>query len=115
MVANSSARLRRTQRGQQEIRHKSHVLTQSERLVLVLADGYTVMDGLRLKLQGVADRHFKLGVADLLAKGFVEKVVVPNRQPEVLDALLVESYVRQDALDPISIVELTLQPKSKKA
>jgi len=114
MVANSSARLRRTQRGQQEIRHKSHVLTQSERLILVLADGYTTLDILRQKLQGVADRHFKLGIADLLAKGFVEKVVTPNRQPEVLDAALVEPYVRQDPLDPIGIAELTLQAKSKK-
>jgi hypothetical protein len=114
MAAKSDARLRRTQRGQHEIRQKSHVLTQSERLILVLADGYTSVDILRRKLQGVTDRYFKLSVADLMAKGFIEKVVVPNRQPDVLDVVLAEHFVRQDPLDPVTINELTLQPKSKK-
>jgi hypothetical protein len=113
MAAKIKARLQRTQRGQDEIRKKSHSLTQSERLILVLVDGLSSIDVLKRKLPGVVDRRFKLAVADLKAKGFVEEVARPTPyQGDALDGLAIECYVRQDPLDPVTITALSLQPES---
>lgn len=111
MAANINARLQRTQRGRDEIRDKSHALTQSERLILALVDGITPTEGLKRKLPGMVERRFRLVVADLIAKGFVEQGgPTANPQPEILDAAILEHYVRQDPLDPVTITALTLQP-----
>lgn len=111
MAANINARLQRTQRGRDEIRDKSHALTQSERLILAMADGITPTEGLKRKLPGVVERRFRLVVADLIAKGFLEQGgPTANPSPEILDAATLEHYVRQDPLDPVTITALTLQP-----
>jgi hypothetical protein len=68
MAPNVNPRLHRTQRGVKEIRKKTHVLTQCERLILALVDGESSIDVLKRKLSGVIERRFRLAVADLRAK-----------------------------------------------
>jgi len=111
MAKNVDARLQRTQRGQDEIRQKSHTLTQSERLILALIDGLASNDRLRGRVRGMLERRFRLTVADLKAKGFVEEVVLPGNRPESPDSATIESFVRQDPLDPVTLTALTLQPE----
>lgn len=114
MAVNISARLRRTQRGQDEIRQKSHTLSQNERLILAIVDGFSPTETLKRKLRGMVDRRFKLAVADLKAKGYIEEAVpITDSAPEILDALIVERFVRQDPLDPVSPDALSLQPESR--
>jgi hypothetical protein len=115
MALNTNARLIRTQRGQGEVRQKSHTLTQTERLILVLVDGITPIDQIPRKLRGLTERRFKLALADLKAKGLVEETASASASveaPDVLERENVESFVRQDALDPITISSLTLQPQN---
>jgi len=115
MALNADVRLKRTQRGQSEVRQKSHTLTQNERLILVLVDGVTPVDQMPRKLRGLTERRFKLALADLKAKGLVEETASASASveaPDVLERENVESFVRQDALDPITISSLTLQPQN---
>jgi hypothetical protein len=113
MALNTNARLIRTQRGQGEVRQKSHTLTQTERLILVLVDGITPIDQIPRKLRGLTERRFKLALADLKAKGLVEEAASASVDgADVLERGAVESFVRQDALDPITISSLTLQPQN---
>lgn len=112
MAPNINARLKRTQRGQSEVQQKSHALTQGERLILVLVDGVTTTEQVGRKLRGMGERRFKLAIADLMAKGFVEETVpAPDDRAEVLELEIVENYVRHDSLDPVSISSITLQPQ----
>jgi hypothetical protein len=94
MALNINARLKRTQRGQSEVRQKSHTLTQGERLILVLVDGVMPTDQVSRKLRGMSERRFKLAIADLIAKGFVEETVPAlDDRPEVLEREIIENYV----------------------
>lgn len=112
MATNVNPRFQRTKKGQIEIRRKSHVLTQSERLILVLADGESTYEVLRRKLGGIVERRFRLAIADLKAKGFIEErtTSAPGLN-EVLDFATLENFVRQDPLDPVTITALKLQPQ----
>lgn len=112
MATNVNPRLHRTRRGQNEIRKKSHVLTQGERLILALVDGESSNDVLRRKLRGIVERRFRLAIADLKAKGFIEdRMPSENDQPDSLDSATIEKFVRQDPLDPVTITALKLQPQ----
>ena len=114
MALNANIRLKRTQRGQSEVRQKSHTLTQNERLILVLVDGITPIDQIPRKLRGLTERRFKLALADLKAKGLVEEAASASvDESDALEREIVESYVRQDALDPITISSLSLQPQNR--
>jgi hypothetical protein len=110
MEVNTNVQLQRTQKGREEIRQKTHVLTQSERMLLVLADGVTPTQVLRRKLRSMPERPLMLAIADLTAKGFLEKAVPSESQPaDKLDAATIERFVRQDPQDPIAISALTIQ------
>jgi|GEM_PF-2608144 len=112
MAPNVNPRLHRTQRGLKEIRKKTHVLTQCERLILALVDGESSIEVLKRKLGGVVERRFRLAVADLKAKGFIEeRMAVENAQAESIDSATLEKFVRQDPLDPVTITALKLQPQ----
>jgi hypothetical protein len=113
MAPNVNPRLHRTQRGVKEIRKKSHVLTQCERLILALVDGESSIDVLKRKLGGVIERRFRLAVADLRAKGFIEeRMSAENAQADSsIDSVTLENFVRQDPLDPVTITALRLQPQ----
>jgi hypothetical protein len=113
MVADMNGRLRRTQKGRDEVLKKTHILTQSERLLLVVADGITTTEGLQWKLRGLSKRRFKLAIADLTAKGLLEEYIPSENQSlEKLDVSIIEQFVRQDPLDPITITALRLKPDS---
>ncbi len=112
MAPNVNPRLHRTRRGLKEIRKKTHVLTQCERLILALVDGESSIEVLKRKLSGVVERRFRLAVADLKAKGFIEeKMAAENAQAEAIDSATLENFVRQDPLDPVTITALKLQPQ----
>ena len=106
-------RLQRTAKGEGEIKHKSHVLTQSQRLILAIVDGVSQIDELQQKLGGMAKRRFTLAIADLTAKGLVEEAVMPIPVPIKLGSEAIERFVRQDPLDPVTITALQLRPLSR--
>jgi len=107
-MAANNIKLQRTPKGEGEIRKKSHSLTQSQRLILATVDGVSQIAELQRKLGGMAKRRFTLAVADLTARGLVEEAKNPL-VPDRLDLQLVERFVRQDPLDPITISALYLQ------
>jgi hypothetical protein len=107
-MAANNIKLQRTSKGEGEIRRKSHSLTQSQRLILAAVDGVSQIAELQRRLGGMAKRRFTLAVADLTARGLVEEAKNPV-VPDKLDLRLVERFVRQDPLDPITISALYLQ------
>ncbi|HEY8027214.1 MAG TPA: hypothetical protein VIF60_21915 [Burkholderiaceae bacterium] len=108
-------KLQRTAKGEGEINHKSHALTQSQRLILASVDGMSQIDELQRRLGGMPKRRFTLAIADLTARGLVEEVVNPLAVPTKLGHEIVERFVRQDPLDPVTITALQLQPVSRAA
>lgn len=109
-MASINITLQRTSKGEGEIRKKSHALTQSQRLILASVDGVSQISELQRRLSGMARRRFTLAIADLTARGLVEEARNPSPVPDKLDLKLVERFVRQDPLDPITISALFLQP-----
>lgn len=101
----------RTGKGLREIQHKTHDLTQSERLVLILVDGVTPCAGLRDKLKGLAEDRFHRALQSILKKDLVVEALVPleNAESEKLDSKVVDRFLRQDPLDPITIISLEPQ------
>ncbi|MBV8633675.1 MAG: hypothetical protein JO002_04235 [Burkholderiaceae bacterium] len=108
-MAANDIKLQRTQKGEGEIRKKSHALTQSQRLILASVDGVSQIAELQRRLGGMAKRRFALAVADLTARGLVEEAKNPMAVPDKLDLRMVERFVRQDPSDPITITALYLQ------
>jgi hypothetical protein len=113
-MAANNIKLQRTSKGEGEIRKKSHSLTQSQRLILATVDGVSQIAELQRKLGGMAKRRFTLAIADLTARGLVEEAKNPL-VPDRLDLQLVECFVRQDPLDPITISALYLQAPPRPA
>jgi len=113
-MAANNIKLQRTFKGEGEIRKKSHSLTQSQRLVLAAVDGVSQIAELQRRLSGMARRRFTLAVADLTARGLVEEAKNPMI-PDKLDLRMVEHFVRQDPLDPITISALYLQAPPRPA
>lgn len=114
-MASINIKLQRTSKGDGEIRRKSHALTQSQRLILASVDGVSQISELQRRLSGMAKRRFTLAIADLTARGLVEEARNPLPVPDKLDLKLVELFVRQDPLDPITISALFLQPPVRSA
>jgi len=106
-------KLQRTAKGESEIKHKSHVLTQSQRLILAIVDGVSQIDELQRRLGGMAKRRFTLAIADLTANGLVEEALSPVAVPVKLGSETIERFVRQDPLDPVTITALELRPPSR--
>lgn len=96
----------RTEVGRNEIRRKSHGLTQSERLVLILMDGVANLSVIKSRLQGLTPERFNRAVDKLLATNMIEFVLlqVSSQQPEVIDDETADLFLRQDVLDPVTII-----------
>jgi len=96
----------RTQAGRDEIKEKSHGLTQSERLVLIMVDGVTTAAGVRNKLPALTDQRFARALNQLLQKELILEVFIPvdGQAAEELDQHLIERFLRQEPLDPVTII-----------
>lgn len=96
----------RTQAGRDEIYQKSHGLTQSERLVLIMIDGATTCGDVRSKVPALTDERFKRALASLEKKELIFEVFMPTEEQvaEELEATVVDRFLQQDALDPVTII-----------
>lgn len=96
----------RTQAGRDEIRQKSHGLTQSERLVLIMIDGVTDYQGVRRKVSALTDQRFERALTKLQAKELVLEVFMPleGQAPEELEGEVIDRFLQQDPLDPVTII-----------
>lgn len=110
-MLNEFAFFHRTAKGLSEIQHKTHGLTQSERLVLILIDGVTPCKGLHEKLKGLPEGRFESALHSLLNRGLVKESDVPeaDQHAGALDSGVVDRFLRQDPLDPITIAAQTTQ------
>ena len=70
---NPSIIFQRTHAGREEIKQKSHGLTQSERLVLIMIDGVASYQGVRDKLPALTDVRFERALKKLHQKELVER------------------------------------------
>lgn len=96
----------RTENGREEIRRKTHGLTQSERLVLILVDGVTDSDTVRSKLKGLSDERFGRALTKLVRNHLVQEVLmpIPGQGAETVDDSVADLFLRQDALDPVTVI-----------
>lgn len=100
--------LQRTDTGRDTIRTKAVKLTQSERLVLIVVDGMTPLKALRKKMWALTDQRFKGALHTLAKKDLVYEVLVPleNQQPEEFDSDVINRFLQQDPLDPLTIIRI---------
>jgi len=105
----------RTESGRAEIRSKERGLTQSERLVLLIADGVSSYAGLRGQLNSLAHERFDRAARKLTYKGLLYEVTFPEegRAPDTVDPELMDKFLRQEDGDPVSI--LSYDPEEEHA
>ncbi|HEY0848160.1 MAG TPA: hypothetical protein VGE12_22525 [Noviherbaspirillum sp.] len=96
----------RTQAGRDEIQQKSHGLTQSERLVLIMVDGASTFQQVRSKLPVLTDDRFARAVQKLQAKELILEVFLPveGQAPEEIERTVIDRFLQQDPLDPVTII-----------
>lgn len=96
----------RTSTGRDEIQQKSHGLTQSERLVLIMVDGVSTYQQVRSKLPVLTDDRFARAVGKLQAKELILEVFLPveGQTPEELERTVIDRFLQQDPLDPVTIM-----------
>lgn len=96
----------RTHTGRDEIYQKSHGLTQSERLVLIMVDGASTYQQVREKLPALVDERFERAVRKLHAKELILEVFLPvaGQAPEEIEQVVVDRFLQQDPLDPVTIM-----------
>lgn len=96
----------RTQAGRNEIYQKSHGLTQSERLVLIMVDGTTSFEGIRTKLPVLTDERFNRALSNLQKKELVLEVFLPMGEvgPDEVESTVIDRFLQQDPLDPVTII-----------
>ncbi|GGC94945.1 hypothetical protein [Undibacterium terreum] len=96
----------RTDSGRAEIQNKERGLTQSERLVLIIADGVSTYAGLRIKLKSLAHQRFDRAIRKLLEKGLLYEVMFPaeGQKPDMVDPDIMDKFLRQEDDDPVSII-----------
>lgn len=96
----------RTQAGRDEIYQKSHGLTQSERLVLIMVDGTTSFEGIRTKLPVLTDERFNRALSSLQKKELVLEVLLPMGEvgPDEVESTVIDRFLQQDPLDPVTII-----------
>jgi hypothetical protein len=100
--------LQRTDIGLETVKTKSIRLTQSERLVLIIVDGVTPYHALREKVWALSTERFMRAMNTLLEKNLIFEVLLPdeNQQREELDSAIVDRFLEQDTLDPVTIISL---------
>ncbi|WP_292932740.1 hypothetical protein [Noviherbaspirillum sp.] len=96
----------RTQSGRDEIYNKSHGLTQSERLVLIMIDGVTAHQKVREKLTSLTDERFERAMLTLHNKELVSEVFMPieGQAADEIETEVVDRFLQQDPLDPVTII-----------
>lgn len=96
----------RTHEGRDEIKQKSHGLTQSERLVLIMVDGVSTYQEVRDKLPALTDDRFNRALRKLEQKELVLEVFMPmqGEAPEELEPAVIDRFLQQDPLDPVTII-----------
>jgi hypothetical protein len=96
----------RTQAGRDEIHQKSHGLTQSERLVLIMIDGVSSYQGVRSKLPVLADGRFERAMKKLQETELISEVFLPvlNQSADELELAIIDRFLQQDPLDPVTII-----------
>lgn len=105
---NPSIIFHRTHEGREEIKQKSHGLTQSERLVLIMVDGTSSYQEIRAKLPALTDERFNHALDKLQKKELVLEVFMPveGQEAEELDSAVIDRFLQQDPLDPVTIIML---------
>jgi hypothetical protein len=103
-----SAIYQRTESGRHTILTKSVKLTQSERLILILVDGVSTLQALREKTWAVSDERFHRALNTLLSKDLIYEVLLPlpGQEQEALDQAVMDRFLQQDPLDPITIIAI---------
>jgi hypothetical protein len=96
----------RTEAGRIEIHEKKSGLTQSERLVLIMIDGVANCDQVQQKLSSLTAERFSRAIKTLLKKELISEVFlqVEDQAAEEIDQSVVERYLHQDPLDPVTII-----------
>ncbi|HZW22282.1 hypothetical protein [Noviherbaspirillum sp.] len=111
----------RTHTGREEIHKKSHGLTQSERLVLIMVDGVSSYQQIRAKLPVLTDERFGRALQKLQLKELVLEIFMPveGQAPDELERTVIDRFLQQDPMDPVTIIlrdpeeELELLAQSK--
>lgn len=105
---DTTAILQRTDIGLETIKTKSIKLTQSERLILIVVDGVTSYGTLRDKVWALSTERFTRALKTLLDKELIYEVLLPDayQQPEELDSTVVDRFLQQDPLDPVTIISM---------
>lgn len=98
----------RTQAGRDEIQQKSHGLTQSERLLLIMVDGTSPTHAVRSKLPVLTDERFYRALGNLQRKELITEVLLPlaGQSPDELEPTIIDRFLQQDPLDPVTIILL---------
>lgn len=96
----------RTHSGREEIHQKSHGLTQSERLVLIMVDGVSSYKEVRAKLPVLTDDRFDRALQKLQAKELVLEVFMPldGQAPDELERTVIDRFLQQDPMDPVTVI-----------
>ena len=96
----------RTHAGREEIHNKSHGLTQSERLVLIMVDGISSYKEIRAKLPVLSDERFARALQKLQLKELILEVFMPvdGQAPDELEKTVIDRFLQQDPLDPVTVM-----------
>jgi hypothetical protein len=96
----------RTQSGRDEIYNKSHGLTQSERLVLIMIDGVTSYKEVRAKLPVLAEDRFNRALLNLQKKELILEVFMPleGQAADDLESTVIDRFLQQDPMDPLTLI-----------
>ena len=103
---DTGAIFQRTEAGRNTIKTKAVKLTQSERLLLIIIDGATSYGVLRKEVWALSEERFDRALQTLLREALVYEVLLPvqGQKAEELDATVVDRFLQQDPLDPVTII-----------
>ncbi len=103
---DTAAIFQRTDSGRDTIKTKAVKLTQSERLLLIIIDGATPYGVLRQEVWALSAERFDRALRTLLKEGLIFEVLFPvqNQPVEELDSTVVDRFLQQDPLDPVTII-----------
>lgn len=98
----------RTGAGQQEIHNKSHGLTQSERLVLVMVDGVATCSALAEKLRVLSPERLDSAVTCLVKQGLIVQASAPkaDQSQDDIHPTVRDRFLQQSPSDPVTMLRL---------
>ncbi len=98
----------RTDSGREEIHNKTHGLTQSERVALLMIDGVTSYQALSAKLLGLTPQRLERALLKLAQLGLATEILLPDTDPgkDTFAPEVVDSFLRQDPLDPVTQIRM---------